>query len=174
MGRSRSSISMRRGLPHVPPPSAARAESSRSGFSLIELAIVVGLVGTLAAVSVPVCVRAIEKARVTRAIGDIKNISVTIDARRASAGVLPASLAELGMAGLLDPWGHPYEYLKLEGLNGKGMSRKDKNLNPLNADYDLYSMGPDGKSVSPLTAKASRDDIVRANSGAFIGVAADY
>ncbi len=35
-------------------------------------------------------------------------------------------------------------------------------------------MGPDGKSVAPLTAKASRDDIVRANDGKFIGEASDY
>ncbi|MCP5251868.1 MAG: hypothetical protein H6939_09135 [Burkholderiales bacterium] len=45
---------------------------------------------------------------------------------------------------------------------------------PINSDYDLYSMGKDGASVSPLTAKASRDDIIRANNGRFIGRAADY
>lgn len=55
-----------------------------------------------------------------------------------------------------------------------GKKRKDKSLHPLNTDYDLYSMGPDGRSVSPLTAKASRDDIIRANNGGFIGVAEDY
>ena len=45
---------------------------------------------------------------------------------------------------------------------------------PLNSDFDLYSMGPDGQTATPLTAKASRDDIVRANNGGFIGVASDY
>jgi general secretion pathway protein G len=35
-------------------------------------------------------------------------------------------------------------------------------------------MGKDGASVSPLTAKASRDDIVRANNGGFIGLAEDF
>lgn len=54
-----------------------------------------------------------------------------------------------------------------------GKKRKDKSLYPLNTDYDLYSMGPDGKSQTPLTAKASRNDIVRAKNGAFIGWAAD-
>jgi general secretion pathway protein G len=53
-------------------------------------------------------------------------------------------------------------------------TRKDKNLVPLNSDFDLYSKGPDGESVPALTAGVSRDDIVRANDGAFIGVAADY
>jgi len=45
---------------------------------------------------------------------------------------------------------------------------------PINSDFDLWSMGPDGKSVPPLTAKASRDDIVRANDGTFYGWASDY
>ena len=35
-------------------------------------------------------------------------------------------------------------------------------------------MGKDGASIGPLTAKASLDDIVRANNGQFIGLAADY
>jgi general secretion pathway protein G len=35
-------------------------------------------------------------------------------------------------------------------------------------------MGPDGRTAPPLTARYSRDDIVRANNGAFVGVAADY
>jgi len=45
---------------------------------------------------------------------------------------------------------------------------------PINSDYDLYSKGPDGLSLKPLTAAPSRDDIVRANNGSFIGIAADY
>jgi general secretion pathway protein G len=45
---------------------------------------------------------------------------------------------------------------------------------PINTDYDLYSMGKDGKSQPPLTAKDSRDDIIRANDGAYIGPAEGY
>jgi general secretion pathway protein G len=57
---------------------------------------------------------------------------------------------------------------------GKEKQRKDRFLHPLNMDYDLYSMGEDGKSSAPLTAKASHDDIIRANDGQYIGVAANY
>jgi general secretion pathway protein G len=35
-------------------------------------------------------------------------------------------------------------------------------------------MGPDGKTVAPLTAQDSRDDIIRANDGRYVGPAADY
>jgi general secretion pathway protein G len=52
--------------------------------------------------------------------------------------------------------------------------RWDKNLKPINADYDLYSCGPDGVSKQKLTHKDSLDDIVRANGGAYIGIAQDY
>jgi general secretion pathway protein G len=52
--------------------------------------------------------------------------------------------------------------------------RKDRNLVPINSDYDLYSMGPDGESMPPLTAARSRDDIVRANNGGFVGTAEAY
>ncbi len=52
--------------------------------------------------------------------------------------------------------------------------RKDRFLVPINTDFDLYSMGRDGKSTPPLTAAASRDDIIRANGGAYIGPAKGY
>jgi general secretion pathway protein G len=45
---------------------------------------------------------------------------------------------------------------------------------PINSDYDLYSMGKDGESVPPLTARASRDDVIRANDGAYIGLASEF
>ena len=78
------------------------------------------------------------------------------------------------MDGKLDPWGRPYEYLLMASEKGKKGFRKDKNLHPLNSDYDLYSCGRDGKSIPPLTAQQSRDDIVRANNGGFVGLATNY
>jgi general secretion pathway protein G len=69
----------------------------------------------------------------------------------------------------------PYYYLNIAAAGpGKGAFRKDGKLNPLNSDFDLYSAGADGVSMGPLSAKASRDDIVRANNGAFIGLGEDY
>jgi general secretion pathway protein G len=35
-------------------------------------------------------------------------------------------------------------------------------------------MGKDGESVAPLTAAKSRDDVVRAANGAFIGLASNF
>jgi general secretion pathway protein G len=55
-----------------------------------------------------------------------------------------------------------------------GKVRKDRFLVPINSTYDLYSMGADGRSVGPLTAAMSRDDIIRANDGAYVGLAEGY
>jgi general secretion pathway protein G len=45
---------------------------------------------------------------------------------------------------------------------------------PINTTYDLYSKGKDGDSSPPLTARASQDDVVRANDGGFIGLGSRY
>ena len=74
---------------------------------------------------------------------------------------------------LLDPWGNPYQYTNFDNVP-KGEWRKDRNLVPLNTDYDLWSMGKDGKSKPPIMAKDSHDDIIRANDGQYVGRASEY
>jgi general secretion pathway protein G len=66
-----------------------------------------------------------------------------------------------------------------EGSGGSAGSimasvRKDRFLAPINTDFDLYSMGPDGESRPQLNAKPSRDDIVRAANGGFFGPAEEF
>jgi general secretion pathway protein G len=152
-----------------------RDELSGKGYSLVELLIVLAIIATLAAIALPSYLGMVRSAKVVVAQGDIKQISTAIDLYNVTSGQYPDSLAEVGFGDKRDPWGHPYKYLNIQnGKKGKGAVRKDKNLVPLNSDYDLYSMGEDGKSASPLTAQASRDDIVRANNGGFIGLASNY
>jgi len=147
---------------------------SETAFSVIELLIVVAIIGTLAAIAVPSLFAAVDQARITKAVGDIHAIELDIKTFLLTKGRMPVDLAEVGADQIRDPWGNPYVYTDLTAINGKGKARKDRFLNPLNSDFDLYSVGPDGQSSTPLTAKASRDDIVRANDGAFIGPAADF
>ena len=45
---------------------------------------------------------------------------------------------------------------------------------PINSDYDLYSVGPDGDSSPQLHNAVSRDDVIRARDGAFVGLAEDF
>jgi general secretion pathway protein G len=143
------------------------------GFSLIELMMVIAIIGTLAAIAVPNYIAYRDKAQMTKAISDIQFIERQIDLFVLDNDRLPASLAEIGLDGMLDPYGNPYEYQPVAGTP-KGKLRKDRFMVPVNSDYDLYSKGQDGRSVSPFTAKHSRDDIVRANDGAYVGLAADF
>ncbi len=128
------------------------------------------IVGILASIAIPSVREMIEKARVAKAIGDIRAIQTDIE----GVEPLPTTLAEVGRGGYLDPWGNPYQYLKFDPKGGKGGARKDRFLVPLNSTFDLYSMGRDGATALPLTAKAARDDIVRANDGGFIGLASNF
>lgn len=166
--------SQRRRLPRIGATEWAGLRSAR-GFTLLELVLALIVAGVLIAMAAGAYTAYIKRARISAATGDIGKIQLAVDRYALNHdGEPPPDLAAIGMDGLRDPWGNAYAYLSFAGLKGKGAMRKDKNLVPINTEYDLYSKGPDGQSRAPLTAKASRDDIVRANDGAYIGVAADY
>ena len=119
----------------------------------------------------------IERTEINIAIQDIMAMQLSINAYAFNNnGVYPESLSDVGLGSMRDPWGNTYHYLNIAnaGRSAIGASRKDRNLVPINSDYDLYSAGPDGETVPPLTASSSRDDIVRANNGGFVGEAEDY
>jgi general secretion pathway protein G len=149
---------------------------SRRGFTLIEIMIVVAIIGTLSAVAVPNYLKYKEKGKIAVAQTDIRIIEKQINIYAIDTGELPDSLNDLSISNPIDPWNNPYQYLRIDGgdVKGKGQFRKDHFLVPVNTDYDLYSMGKDGKSQAPFTAKASQDDIVRANNGGFVGLVSDY
>jgi general secretion pathway protein G len=207
--------------------------ASCKGFTLIEVLMVIAVIGILSAIAVPAYSSYAQKARASAAVLAVGVIQKAIAAYYVETGTYPASLADVGMDTMRDPWGNPYQYLRIagasntdpsnsggssggsstsssgtakagsgagksnaNGANGSetnasnastsaggsatnggtttGQARKDRFLVPINSDYDLYSMGPDGMSASPLTAKISQDDIIRASDGLFIGRACDF
>lgn len=153
-----------------------RRIKTTKGFGLLELMITLVIAGLLVSIAVPAYDQFSDRAKNAKAIGDIGTIAIEIGKfQLRNNNALPNNLAELGVDIPLDPWDQPYAYLNIATAGGGvGGLRKDKNLNPLNTDFDLYSMGEDGDSKGPLNAKASRDDIVRANNGAYIGLGEDY
>ena len=142
-------------------------------FTIIELLIAIAVLGVSAAIAIPIFNEYKIKLDNAIAITDIVNIQVAVESYYQAKDTYPTSLTDVNMDQLLDPWGNFYMYLNLAGAP-IGLMRKDQALVPINSDFDLYSMGPDGASVAPLTAAASRDDILRANNGSFIGVASEY
>lgn len=193
-------------MPHDPKPpragpSTGLTHRARRGYTLVELLSVMAIIGVLTALGVPRFSDAIERARVAKAIGDLRTITIEL----LSADSLPNSLMEIGRHTLMDPWGRPYQYLKFPGAgnngngggngngngngggNGRGGgggggggpppppgARKDRFLVPINSMFDLYSLGKDGESAPPLTAAKSRDDVIVANDGGYTGLAKNY
>lgn len=148
-------------------------QRASAGFTLIELLAVVVIIGLLTQLGLPPYRDAVDRARVAKATGDLKAILVDVQGRDS----LPSSLAQIGRGSLLDPWGHPYVYYPFPPTSGKappGGARRDRFLVPINTQFDLYSMGKDGLTTIALTAKNSRDDVVVANDGGFVGLAAKY
>lgn len=144
------------------------------GFTIVEVLIVVGILGVLIGLAYPKYQNYRDRFMVSQAILDIKILQLLITDYKNSNGTLPASLADVGNGGKLDPWGRPYVYRDLTGPGGRGAARKDHRFNPINSDFDLYSTGSDGVTKTQLTQKDSLDDIVRGRDGAFVGLAPDF
>jgi len=150
------------------------AERKRnSGLTLLELMIVIAIISILASIAIPNYFDSLNKARYVTAISDLHQISTAIDYYYLENGVYPNNLGVIGMA-INDPWGRPYQYSIVVFPPGRPSYRQDGRLRPVSTDYDLCSMGADGRSQRNFMAHFSRDDIVRANNGAYWGYAKDY
>ncbi|MBU1215326.1 MAG: type II secretion system major pseudopilin GspG [Gammaproteobacteria bacterium] len=129
----------------------AYSHTRHSGFTLIELMVVILIIGVLAALVVPKVMSRPDEARITAAKQDIATISQALNLYKLDNGRHPST--EQGLAGLVkkptiapipnnwksegyldrvpkDPWGTPYQYLQ-PGLHGV---------------IDVFSLGADRAS----------------------------
>jgi len=141
---------------------------------MVEAMIALATVAVLALIAIPAYERNRERIRIMQAVSDIGAMGVVIGNFLEDNRELAESLDEMGVGGRLDPWGRPYRYKNLTTEKGKGAARKDRRLNPLNSDFDLYSVGKDGETKLPLPPPVSHDDVIWARNGRFIGVARDF
>ena len=124
----------------------------RSGFTLLELVVVIIVLGLLAGIVAPQIINRLSEAKSTTAKTQIELLSVALDGYRLDNGSYPTTDQGLGAlrerptrapvpanwrgpylrkAVPLDPWGRPYVY------------RAPGERNP--SAFDLESLGRDGK-----------------------------
>lgn len=124
---------------------------SQSGFSLVEILVVLVIMGLLISIVAPTVLNQADDARIQKAYADFNSIETALKIYRLDNFVYPSS--EQGLEALveastidpeprnfkqggylpdvpLDPWGNPYLYLS-PGENG---------------EVDIYSLGLDGVS----------------------------
>ena len=128
---------------------ACHARRSASGFTLIEIMVVLVIIGVLAALIAPNVLNRAEDSRVTAARTDVNNLMQALKLYRLDNQRYPS--AEQGLEALVrkpsagpaapnwkpyldklpaDPWGKPYQYLN-PGLKG---------------EIDVFSFGADGQA----------------------------
>ena len=130
-------------------PSKAQKSERDSGFSLLELMVVVVIMSILALVIVPRIIDRPDQARQARVQSDLATLSEAVSLYRLDNFVYPTT--QQGLAALVtrpvsdpvpdnwqdggyvqtlpsDPWGKPYQYLS-PGVHG---------------DFDIFTFGADG------------------------------
>lgn len=124
-----------------------QTRKSHSGFTLIEVMVVVVILGILASVIIPKIMDKPDEARIVKAKQDIRTLQSTLEMYRLDNYVYPTT--EQGLQALVqkpgnpeaphwkqyldrlpvDPWGHPYQYLN-PGTHGGAV--------------DIWTNGADG------------------------------
>ena len=139
------------------------------------------IIGILAVIAVPAYQNYIYGSQVKLAISQVRLLEQAVAIYKFENATLPDNLAQLRPTPTqalpsLDPWGNSYQYLNLLTDNYPTCpnARRDRNNHPLNPDFDLYSIGADGKTVKPVNNSFGKDDIVRADSGKFVDLGANY
>jgi general secretion pathway protein G len=129
------------------------------GFTIVESMLGIAILGVLVGIAYPSYQQYTERVRIAQAIIDIQDISASVEAYSNDNREYPDDLNEVGKGGMKDPGATLplHEPQGRQGLGGRA----------------VLCSAADGASV-PLTAKASRDDIVRASDGRFVGLASDY
>ncbi|MFZ3013183.1 MAG: prepilin-type N-terminal cleavage/methylation domain-containing protein [Nitrospira sp.] len=93
--------------------SSQSALTQTQGFTLIELMLAVSIVGVLASLAAPNYLDFVEKARVAKTVAELHGLTKEIKGYALGFEQYPDSLADIGRSTMLDAWGTPYQYYKI-------------------------------------------------------------
>jgi general secretion pathway protein G len=135
-----------------------RRSRNDAGYTLLELLVVMGILAVLTAVATPQLMGYFGKAKTQSVQLQIENIGTALEMYYMENGSYPSTSVGLKALveptpeaprwngpylkkakNLLDPWGRPYQY-SYPGSNG---------------DYEVYSLGPNGKATSASASAAT-------------------
>ena len=142
-------------------------------FTLVEILLVIAVFTILFVISFKGLVESVRRTKNLRAFIELKQIQQMINLYYEDYRDYPPDLLTVELRNMKDPWGTLYQYQNYD-LISNGARRKDRNINPLNSAYDLWSNGKDQKTNKQINAFYARDDIIMASDGGFIGLASDY
>ena len=131
--------------------SSRRRRLLRSGFTLMEMILVLAIIGILVGLGIFAMKGVVGDAEIGKAMADIRTLQTNIVRYRTMAGFVPSQAQGLeamakkpsgnpaprswrqlmDSSALTDPWGHPEHY--------RNPGKKET------GGYDVYSMGPDGQ-----------------------------
>ncbi len=127
---------------------------AKSGFTLVEIMIVITIIGILGGLAIQQYTRYQRRANVTRTEAELRTLALDVSQFKNHTGTYPSQLQDLlkkpsdpAVAAKWrgkytekdeipsDPWGEEYQY-----------ERKPKGAKP---PYELYSYGPEGAEADP-------------------------
>jgi len=138
---------------------------NKKGFTLIELLIVVAIIGIIAAIAIPNLIRALQKGKQTRTLGDMKSIGTAIESYRTECHFLP-SVPGVVAVGSASGYGIGNNLTALGIIAGNQRVTKDgwgfsMCMTSSGGDVGSYSTGSGGRDGSTPTFT---------NSGQYITV----
>jgi len=130
----------------------------------------VSIVGILASLAIPNYIDFLEKARVARAISELHALAKEIKGFAIGGGGYPDTLAQIGHSTMLDPWGTPYQYYRINCTTDVEITnlarlklRKKRPPRVLLADHPLRTS--DGWHVSFAVDHGEHQDLLHLVAG---------